>query len=618
TRFVRLDVDIDSDNDNQLTNPDRSIDEEDVEDIEPGKTVLTNIFDTDGDHLPGWLDGYQNVYTLLAGMTTDDRDTQLTPVIIDIDGLVCSTATIRFVYNLHPFPCDDNGECDPRRSDSSSTMRLWATNSSVRNPASILDGGDFVPPGVDIPLDILDLDGVQTSDPIATGAPSSDTTLFIEAITTSDSSGQARLSAQLRPGPRAQLPFDQVRMTNVEVELFSRGINGIWTEAGQIAHTTAIDTDADGKPDNDDALYQEYLVVINDPRDSSEFCQLSVNGFPLLVQQVGSSWVSQSFVAGAQPIPFEPNTASIPASDSYLFNYNPSWLYLDPPKLDPKNEFDLAIIIEILEFTEEDTNLQEWRGRVNPATGRVIDTGEFGKYVHDGVALRLESEPRWIANVYFDIDTKEIISIGERPSNLFRTVEVDAIAITDPGYTPQVGSPIDADKIRVYEIKNSSRGDVIHPDQVDRIVRVTGKEPIGVGSPYRMNIHGELIVNSRTARKLELLGNAANGAKKWKKITLTAGGGALALFGPLASAQALIDPEERQIDFREINRLRRKLEGYGWTGHTQYKVTAQQLIWEITRVFRKYTGGNGDLALNLMDMYGWAVAIDSDWEDWRD
>jgi hypothetical protein len=143
--LLTTDIDVDSDNNNHLEPPVRSVKEEQTEETSP-KKVVVNSTDRDEDDIPDYADWW------VGG-------TSFTPVVIQIpDAIPVAEMTVTFDYAasdpddvavIPPYALPENG----------GPIRLWAKNASdVRSPLSVPQrllpsgargSGDFVKPGVE-------------------------------------------------------------------------------------------------------------------------------------------------------------------------------------------------------------------------------------------------------------------------------------------------------------------------------------------------------------------------------------------------------------------------------------------------------------------------------------
>lgn len=131
-------IDIDSDNNNGFDNPDQTKIEDLIETKNPGKIILANDDDGDGDGVIDYLDGYNrdgNSGTADDTPPTADQGERFTPVFLYIPaGLNPTLAVYNIAYSAF----------EPRFGGSG-LLRLWTKDGSqTRNGLNFVDGGDFV------------------------------------------------------------------------------------------------------------------------------------------------------------------------------------------------------------------------------------------------------------------------------------------------------------------------------------------------------------------------------------------------------------------------------------------------------------------------------------------
>lgn len=185
----RLDVDVDSDNNDGLALPGRTQYEDAIEEdsTKPGKYVNINLTDADLDGVPDFADGFQ--FTGADGAHDASPLVQFVPIVValpldmDVDaatltfdymgsdplgiGILANpdttTGAVPFLYS----PATDQ-QGNPGQ------LRLWSRDGSVfRNPAGIAAGGDYITPGAAISASQLGFSATRRT-----------ITLYIEAVGT--------------------------------------------------------------------------------------------------------------------------------------------------------------------------------------------------------------------------------------------------------------------------------------------------------------------------------------------------------------------------------------------------------------------------------------------------
>jgi len=148
--FMNLDVDVDSDNNNGLDLPDRTPEEEAIENVdgEPGKILYVNTADSDNDGIPDFADF--------------DPGQGFAPMVVQIpDDVDIATARIKFTYEeSDPTIIDvDNSVDPPIYTPDGGYLRLWTKNGTEsRNVSDITAGGNFIRADQEINLTLFTID----------------------------------------------------------------------------------------------------------------------------------------------------------------------------------------------------------------------------------------------------------------------------------------------------------------------------------------------------------------------------------------------------------------------------------------------------------------------------
>jgi len=133
---VRADLDIDSDNDNALGRPDRSPEEEIMEDVagdpdKPGKILFANTGNEDGDDVPNFADGFD-----LYGNAGDNGSSAFTPLLLELlPGTPLSGATVTFTYSASDpgrVTRTGNEHDGYEYSADDGHLRLWTRDAAIR------------------------------------------------------------------------------------------------------------------------------------------------------------------------------------------------------------------------------------------------------------------------------------------------------------------------------------------------------------------------------------------------------------------------------------------------------------------------------------------------------
>jgi len=247
---LRPDLDVDSLNDDgfDLTEPSRSAEEEVREDIPgdlnaPGKIIVINNNDDDGDGVPDFADGYN-----LDPLNPDDDDPafddsqtpelepeeRFVPLVIQLpDGVDLEDVRVRFLYAASDpaavtTSADDEGFPVYTLPEEGS-LRIWNVDGKFpRNASSIIGGaGSYVAPDVDYTVSDLSHEGQI--------GPRT-WRFYIEAVKPSEVVGDLRITLEFDPdgeGPLAALE-DSVRLTSIGSRPIGINADGTLDRSGRI------------------------------------------------------------------------------------------------------------------------------------------------------------------------------------------------------------------------------------------------------------------------------------------------------------------------------------------------------------------------------------------------
>ncbi len=246
-----VDLDIDSDNNNEFDNPSRSSDEDSIEDASgdsdhPGKIIIVNDGDHDTDGIPDYADGFNQFGGDSANPPSDN---DFVPLILQLPpGTDLDKAELTITYSAsNPADVTRSGTAphftyslpDP----ANEKLRIWTKDGTkARTKTSVADGGDYVESG--------SYSGAKLK---ALGFSSSNlsVTLYVEAVSRSLDYADLRISATVDPdgsaGPAPSMN-DAVRVTSA------------------ILHA-GMDGNRDGTIDFSDPRDLTYLFWVNDDHD---------------------------------------------------------------------------------------------------------------------------------------------------------------------------------------------------------------------------------------------------------------------------------------------------------------------------------------------------------------
>jgi len=215
-----LDLDVDSDNNNMFNLPDRSFNEDAMEDdpCQPGRIVANNNDDNDGDQVPDFADGFN-----LDGIWGNEDDLcssqQFVPLAVEIANHIdLEQARVRVTYS-ESVPANTMilaGEPNSYE-PAPGTLRIWAQPGDVqRNAEHIARGGDFVIPSVYNPSHLGFTNSNRT------------VTWYVEGIQTSWALADREIIVEVDPdgpGP-AGYAGDLVRLTIIDMQFMTQGPDG--------------------------------------------------------------------------------------------------------------------------------------------------------------------------------------------------------------------------------------------------------------------------------------------------------------------------------------------------------------------------------------------------------
>jgi len=207
---IKVDLDVDSDNNNGLNMPDRSDLEDQYEDRaddpdHPGKFVQVNDGDKDNDGIPDFADGF-------GAFGPDSYETageEFTPLVLELPACIDPTkAKIRITY--------DGSGCVASTPEAGK-LRIWnCYGSTPRNPNSLdydYNGGNFIVSGAAYAATRLRFQEYPVQ------------TVYIEGIRPSTALGDCRIVFEVDPcGTGDYMVADYVRVTTVQVNMEMDGV----------------------------------------------------------------------------------------------------------------------------------------------------------------------------------------------------------------------------------------------------------------------------------------------------------------------------------------------------------------------------------------------------------
>ena len=227
---IKVDVDVDTNNDNGFLPPEQNLAEDHYEDIgndanRPGKILCVNDNDDDSDGIPDFADGYN-----LDGVNGNDDDTpasteKFTPIIFKIpEPIVLSDALVRLSGDyIDSDPLGVTTNIDGMYILPAGDMRLWLYDGSVpRNGSNIVDRSHIITKGEYTAEAFGFTNGVRTI------------TCYLEGIRPSSDVATTRILFEVDPdGVVSGKPYpefiaaDAVRMTVVKVDIVDPDENDV-------------------------------------------------------------------------------------------------------------------------------------------------------------------------------------------------------------------------------------------------------------------------------------------------------------------------------------------------------------------------------------------------------
>ncbi len=224
---------MDTNNNGQIT----SADETGKDAGNPGKVIIADTLDVNGNNIPGYADG---ISTISAGATDSLPEGTFAPLQLTVQGISnLSNADIEFLYSA----------ADPTAVTQTATganglntyspgpggyIRLWSVDSTTpRNANGILSGGNFITANTAMPL----------SDIVSSLTSATD--LYVEGVNPSNNGG---VTIKVEIDPTGQNNFTAPTTITDEVKLTVAGLQLVYTDVTGISHaspTTQFTTNMD-------------------------------------------------------------------------------------------------------------------------------------------------------------------------------------------------------------------------------------------------------------------------------------------------------------------------------------------------------------------------------------
>ncbi|MDR0522575.1 MAG: hypothetical protein LBH00_12095, partial [Planctomycetaceae bacterium] len=214
---IVIDLDIDSDNNNGLGLPDRSAQEELLEDhlFAPGKVILPNINDTDGDGILDCWDGYgmRNYWTQM----NPNSSAAFTPIVISVPAVEIDGLHLLFTYNAQP-PLPKNATNGQNAPTGNGSIRIWTKNGNLTR--SVLQNYIACPPN-----------GVYTLRQLGWVPGQTEIVLYVEGISENIQTTRTLAEQHGKPNTKITVEYVLIRNGNEQV-LGSDSVNYVVAASG--------------------------------------------------------------------------------------------------------------------------------------------------------------------------------------------------------------------------------------------------------------------------------------------------------------------------------------------------------------------------------------------------
>jgi len=276
---------IDSDNNNGFDLPRRTQAEREARgeldnDEKPGKVLLLNDGDLDGDGIPDYADGYD----LDDGITEDNasENVRFVPVVLNLTALDWQNAKIKFQYPASD-PAQVTASTDnPCVLPTEGKIRLWKKDGGeARNKDPLEEEGDFIKADTEYTMEQLGLSQEET-----------EVTLYVEAVKLSDQTADIEIKVEFDPS--GTMGFDKVtdavRLTATRVEILARGASETNFSASDrlVASTLRLE------PGDEQVTLDPFLLVAPIGGGTGDAAEAQ-NGYSLSSQSTGIGGTADQF-----------------------------------------------------------------------------------------------------------------------------------------------------------------------------------------------------------------------------------------------------------------------------------------------------------------------------------
>ena len=441
-------------------------------DAAPGKVVLINDRDADGDGIPDYADGYNRNSQVAEDDTSSGA--LLTAVGISVDFVDPQRAKVKFTYDASDPNAITSTPADPYVLPAAGKIRLWTKGTwTQRNAAPLGAGGDYIVPGVEYRL--ADIPSYF----FGRG-------FYVEAVRVSDAVADIPIKVEVDPTGSAGFVWsDQLRFTGTKISLVGYAYpkpNDLVPNPIDVNHLVASSVER-VKAWHDlygftPRSYLRYRARVFDPRNNLQ--QFILNGSALpMAKGLSTFYETEPFIcvhSGERSDEVVPGLRYVFVStEQATWSYNAEGKFSVAGRLG-KTPADFNALCEYVEQASD----RLWATFSGTAS-------EWGISVEADVAERLRDQPQWVHSVRVTNEPdatghRRIISINRTvtPPEINATTEIDFVRLKKVrGRFPTLreGDVWTMSKVEeIYELKNSltARLDASPGGQRERLLNLAG------------------------------------------------------------------------------------------------------------------------------------------------
>lgn len=480
------------------------------QETDPGKVILINDADRDGDGIPDYGDGYRLHNNI--DLEAHSYSASFTPIYVNFTDADLPHAKIKFTYDASdPLGVTRSGS-DFYVLPSSGKLRIWSKDGwAERDGHDANAGGDFIKPGVEYSLQDL---GVERNH-----YGGGRMTFYVEAVKTSGSVADLPVKVEIDPtGNLGYVWSDQLRFTTTKVELVGKNLgNSQFEPLTTLIASNVSDFDRSMQQFGyTPASFEVHRFRVYDPR-LSVIDHISVGATKVALLQKDGHLETDDFIylrAGQGVVSAQLPRQIVPiAATPLIIFYNPAFDWID--NILGINQAP-DVVKQVQDYVRDVSN-DLYNQRWTPLTDGLsaIDSGAFGKAIHRRSSAYFSGIADFYTDVYVNTETRIILSVGrELPINEIpaNSTQIDLLHVKK-GYhlTGGIGQILNKEGIlHAFDIKTAARISATEEDFVDQYRRLTlllGEERIYFPTaPHRFNFKlGVMTVNTRWARGRQIL-----------------------------------------------------------------------------------------------------------------